>query len=96
MGDAKLDEILEPLLQILILIAVLVTVATISFFVISKFSQSRRDRAHIKISGSRRTKHTQVDLLGGSKVNGGNGSGPEASSPRSGGPDSTEKEGGRN
>ena len=95
MGDARLDEILEPLLQILILVAVLVTVATISFFAISKFSQSRRDRAHTKISGSRRTKHTQVDLLGGSKGSGGNGGGPEAAGPRSGGTESTEKEGGR-
>jgi hypothetical protein len=84
MGDANLGEILEPLLPILILIAVLLTVGTVSFFVISKFSQMRRDRAHIKISGSRRTKHTQVDLFGGKPPAGG---GAETSAPRGGSTD---------
>lgn len=70
----NLDEQLEPVAQALILIIVLVAVAAISFFVINKAAQRSKERAHHKLSGSKRTKHTQVDLFGGaSKVEGESG-----------------------
>ena len=70
MRTENLDEQLEPFAQALILIIVLIAVAAISFFVINKAAQRSKERAHHKLSGSRRTKHTQVDLFGGSKKNG--------------------------
>ena len=66
MGGENLDAILEPVAEILILILVLIAVAAVSIFFINKFAARRRDRAHQKLSASKRTKHTQVDLLGGS------------------------------
>ena len=74
MRAENLDEQLEPIAHALILIIVLLTVAAISFFVINKAAQRSKERAHHKLSGSRRTKHTQVDLFGGSrKADGGSG-----------------------
>lgn len=66
MRAENLDEQLEPVAHALILIIVLIAVAAISFFVINKAAQRRKERAHHKLSGSRRTKHTQVDLFGSS------------------------------
>ena len=68
MSGENLDAALQPIAEALILIMVLIAVAAISFLVINKVAQRRRDRAHQKLSGSRRTKHTQVDLLGGAKT----------------------------
>lgn len=66
MGGENLDAQLEPIAQILILIIVLIAVATLSFLIINKVALRRREQSHNKLSASRRTKHTQVDLLGGS------------------------------
>lgn len=68
MGGENLDAILEPVAEILILILVLIAVAAVSIFFINKFAARHRDRAHQKVSASKRTKHTQVDLLGGSSA----------------------------
>ncbi len=68
MGGENLDAILEPVAEVLILILVLIAAAAVSIFIINKVAGRRRDRAHQKISASRRTKHTQVDLLGGAKT----------------------------
>ena len=66
MGGENLDAQLEPIAQVLILIIVLIAVATLSFLIINKVARRRRENSHNKLSASRRTKHTQVDLLGGS------------------------------
>lgn len=66
MGGENLDAQLEPIAQVLILIIVLIAVATLSFLIINKVARRRREQSHNKLSASRRTKHTQVDLLGGS------------------------------
>ena len=65
MGGENLDAQLEPIAQVLILIIVLIAVATLSFVIINKVARRRREQSHNKLSASRRTKHTQVDLLGG-------------------------------
>lgn len=69
MGAENLDALLEPIAQVLILIIVLIAVATLSFLIINKVARRRREQSHNKLSASRRTKHTQVDLLGGSGAN---------------------------
>jgi flagellar biosynthesis/type III secretory pathway M-ring protein FliF/YscJ len=66
MGGDNLDAQLEPIAQVLILIILLIAVATISFLIINKVARRRREQSHNKLSASKRTKHTQVDLLGGS------------------------------
>ena len=66
MGGENLDAQLEPIAQVLILVIVLIAVATLSFLIINKIARRRREQSHNKLSASRRTKHTQVDLLGGS------------------------------
>ncbi len=68
MGGDDLDAQLEPLAQLLIFLMVLIAVAAIAFLIINKVAQRRRERAHLKLSGSRRTKHTQVDLFGGASA----------------------------
>jgi 4-hydroxybenzoate polyprenyltransferase len=68
LGGENLDAVLEPVAEVLILMLVLVAAAAVSIFIINKVAGRRRDRAHQKISASRRTKHTQVDLLGGAKL----------------------------
>lgn len=66
MGGEGLDAQLEPIAQALILIIVLIAVAAISFFIINKVALRRKEKAHNKLSTSRRSKHTWVDLSGGS------------------------------
>ncbi len=51
MGGENLDAQLEPLAQLLILVIVLITVAALSFLIINKVAQRRRERAHLKLSG---------------------------------------------
>jgi Flp pilus assembly protein TadB len=65
MGGENLDAVLEPIAQVLILLIVLIAVAALSFLIINKVARQRREQSHNKLSASRRTKHTQVDLLGG-------------------------------
>jgi hypothetical protein len=65
MGGENLDAGLEPIAQVLILIIVLIAVASIAFFIINKIAVSRKERVHNKLSTSRRSKHTWVDLSAG-------------------------------
>ena len=64
MGGDSLDAQLEPLAQALILILVLIGIASIAFFIINKVAIRRKEKAHNKLSTSRRSKHTWVDLSG--------------------------------
>lgn len=66
MGGEGLDARLEPIAQALILVILLIGVAAISFFIINKVAIRRKEKAHNKLSASRRSKHTWVDLSGGS------------------------------
>ncbi|MDP8913952.1 MAG: hypothetical protein M3N39_10310 [Pseudomonadota bacterium] len=65
MGGENLDAQLEPIAQALILILVLIGIASIAFFIINKIAVRRKERAHNKLSTSRRSKHTWVDLSAG-------------------------------
>jgi ABC-type microcin C transport system permease subunit YejB len=65
MGGESLDAGLEPIAQVLILIIVLIGVASIAFFIINKVAIRRKERAHNKLSTSRRSKHGWVDLSAG-------------------------------
>ena len=68
MGGEGLDAQLEPLAQALLLLIVLIGVAAISFFIINKLAIRRKEQAHNKLSTSRRSKHSWVDLSGRSEA----------------------------
>lgn len=70
MGGDGLDAQLEPVAQALIIIIVLIGVSSNMFFIINKLAIRRKEKAHNKLSTSRRPEHTWVDLSGG-------GQGPE-------------------
>ena len=65
MGGESLDAGLEPIAQVLILLIVLIAFASIAFFITNKIAVRRKERAHDKLSTSRRSKHTWVDLSAG-------------------------------
>ncbi len=62
MAGDNLDARLEPVAQAFILLLVLVAVASVAFFIINKVALRRKERAHNKLSTSRRSKHTWVDI----------------------------------
>lgn len=62
MDGESLDAGLEPVAQALILIIALIAVAFLAFFIINKIAIRRKERVHNKLSTSRRSKHTWVDL----------------------------------
>ena len=64
MGGESLDARLEPIAEILILLLVLLAVASLAFFFINKAAARRREKAHRKLSTSRRSKDSWVDLSG--------------------------------
>ena len=64
-GGDRLDAAMEPIAQAIIVLLVLLAIASVSFFIINKAAVRRRERAHDKLSGSRRAKDTWVDLSGG-------------------------------
>jgi FtsZ-interacting cell division protein ZipA len=68
MGGENLDAQLEPIAQALILILILIGIASITFFIINKVAIRRKEKAHNKLSASRRSQHTWVDLSGRSGV----------------------------
>lgn len=63
MGGDRLDAQLEPIAEFLLIIIVLLVVASVTAYILSKVVQRRRERAHGKLSGSRRTKHSKIDLF---------------------------------
>ena len=68
MGGEGLDAQLEPVAQALILIIILIGIAAVSFFIINKVALRRKEKAHNKLSASRRSKNAWVDLSGGSEA----------------------------
>ncbi len=63
MGGDSLDARLQPIAQFLLITILLMAVAAITAYVLSKYVQRKRERAHGKLSASRRGKHTKIDLL---------------------------------
>ncbi len=63
MGGDRLDAQLEPIAEFLLIFIVLLVVAAVTSFLLSKAVQRRKQRAHNKLSGSRRTHHSKIDLF---------------------------------
>lgn len=70
MGSEKLDAALQPIAEALLLLLILIAVAAISFLIINKVALKRKEKAHNKLSASKRKAHTWVDLSGGSAAEG--------------------------
>lgn len=66
MSGEGLDAQLQPIAQALILIIVLIGIASVAFFIINKVAIRRKEKAHNKLSTSRRSKHGWLDLSEGS------------------------------
>jgi hypothetical protein len=62
-GGDRLDQQLGPVAEFLLIIMALLFVASVTAYFLSKVVQRRKERAHGKLSGSRRTKHSKIDLL---------------------------------
>jgi hypothetical protein len=63
MGADRLDSQLAPIAEFLLIIIALLVVASVTAYFLSKAVQRRKERAHGKLSGSRRTKHSKIDLF---------------------------------
>ncbi len=63
MGGDRLDAQLEPIAEFLLIFITLLVVAAVTSFLLSKAVQRRKQRAHNKLSGSRRTHHSKIDLF---------------------------------
>lgn len=63
MGGDRLDARLEPIAEFLLIFILLLVVAAVTSFVLTRAVQRRRERAHNKLSGSRRTQHSKIDLF---------------------------------
>ncbi len=63
MGGDSLDAQLQPIAQFLLITILLMAIAAITAYVLSKYVQRKRERAHGKLSASRRGKHTKIDLF---------------------------------
>ena len=63
MGGDRLDAQLEPLAQFLLILITLLVVASITAYILSKLVQRRKQSAHNKLSNSRRTKESGINLL---------------------------------
>ena len=66
MGAEGLDAQLQPLAQALILILLLIGISAVAFFIINKIAIRRKEKAHNKLSTSRRSRNAWVDLSGSS------------------------------
>ena len=64
-GADRLDAQIEPIAQFLLLIILLTVVAAIVFFITNQVAKRRRERLHGRLSASRRTKHSKIDLFSG-------------------------------
>jgi hypothetical protein len=62
-GGDRLDQQLGPVAEFLLIIMALLFVAAVTAYFLSKAVQRRKERAHGKLSGSRRTKHSKIDLF---------------------------------
>lgn len=88
MGGDRLDAQLAPIAEILLIFIVLLSVAAVSAYFLSKAVQRRKERIHGKLSGSKRTKHSKIDLFAksdeASRTSRGSGRSRRGSSGRSG------------
>ena len=64
MGGESLDAQLEPIAQFLLVVIVMMVVAAVSSYAIMKITQRRKEKAHNKLSSSRRGKDTGINLFG--------------------------------
>ncbi len=71
MGGDRLDAQLAPIAEFLLIFILLLVVAAVTSFLLSRAVQRRRDRAHNKLSGSRRTQHSKIDLFAKVEPSGG-------------------------
>jgi hypothetical protein len=62
-GGDRLDQQLGPVAEFLLIVIALLFVAAVTAYFLSKAVQRRKERAHGKLSGSRRTNHSKIDLL---------------------------------
>jgi|GEM_PF-4943216 len=67
MGGDGLDQQLGPVAEFLLIIIALLFVAAVTAYFLTKAVQRRKERAHGKLSGSRRTGHSKIFLFGGRK-----------------------------
>jgi hypothetical protein len=63
MGGDRLDQQLGPIAEFLLIIIALLFVAAVTAYFLTKAVQRRKERAHGKLSGSRRTGHSKIDLF---------------------------------
>jgi hypothetical protein len=63
MGGDRLDQQLGPIAEFLLIIIALLFVAAVTAYFLTKAVQRRKERAHGKLSGSKRTKHSKIDLF---------------------------------
>ena len=63
MGITGLDPRLEPVVEALVLLVVLLAVGILAAWMLNIMARRRRARRHEKLSGSRRMKQTSIDLF---------------------------------
>ena len=63
MGGDSLDAQLEPIAQFLLVVIALIIVASLTSYILFKVVQRRKDKAHNKLSASRRDKDSGINLF---------------------------------
>ena len=63
MGGDNLDARLAPIAEILLILIVMIMAAGAASYVLMKIAQRRKEKAHNKLSASRRTKDSAINLL---------------------------------
>ncbi len=63
MGGDNLDARLEPVAELLLIVIVMIMVAAVASYVLMKIAQRRKEKAHNKLSASRRAKDSAINLL---------------------------------
>jgi hypothetical protein len=63
MGGDRLDQQLGPIAEFLLIIIALLFVAAVTAYFLTKGVQRRKERVHGKLSGSKRTGHSKIDLF---------------------------------
>jgi hypothetical protein len=64
LGAERLDAVLEPIAEVLLLLMLLIAVATLTSIILSKLAARRRERLHNQLSASKRLEQTGIDLFG--------------------------------
>ncbi len=63
MGGDNLDTRLAPFAEFVLAIIVMMMVAAVASYVLMKIAQRRKEKAHNKLSASRRSKDSAINLL---------------------------------